>query len=91
MNLLAPMAVEPMLRATDQWKCLWDMVSQDSGGRPLPHLGFEKHAAEYRWLVRTQLKVIQSGDQSCRYMRPKPCDSAQALHDFIHRYKDYVA
>jgi hypothetical protein len=89
MNLLTPMVIEPLLRATDRWKCIWDVVNQDSEGGLLPHLGFEKHAAEYWWLVRTQLKVTQTGDQSCRYMQPEPCDSVQDLHDFIHKYKEY--
>lgn len=91
MNLLAPVAVEPLLCATERWKCLWDVVSQDSEGKLLSNLGFEVHAQEYWWLARTQLKIIQSGDQSCRYIQPVPCDSAQDLHDFIRRYKDYVA
>ncbi|KAL1798456.1 hypothetical protein ACET3X_002493 [Alternaria dauci] len=89
MALVVSVIVEPMLRATDRWKRLWDLVSQDSEGNLLPHIGFEKHAAEYWWLTRTMLRVIQSGDQSCRYLQPVPCDSGHILHDFIRKYKDF--
>ncbi|KAI4615215.1 hypothetical protein J4E83_006941 [Alternaria metachromatica] len=90
MNFLAGMNIEPMLRATDRWKALWDVVSRDSKGNCLPELGFEKHAAEYWWLTKTILRVSKLGGRSCRYMQPAPCDSTQDLHDFVRRYKDFV-
>ncbi|KAI4688217.1 uncharacterized protein J4E84_005147 [Alternaria hordeiaustralica] len=90
MNFLASMNIEPMLRATDRWKALWDVVSRDSEGKGLPDLGFEKHAAEYWWLTKTILRVSRLGGRSCRYMQPAPCDSTQDLHDFVRRYKDFV-
>jgi hypothetical protein len=90
MNLLAPMTIEPMLRATDRWKNLWNVLSLDNEGNPLPHLGFEKHAQEYWWLARTLLTVVRTGDQSCRYLQPAPCDSVHDLHDFIRKHKDYA-
>ncbi|PVH72467.1 hypothetical protein DL98DRAFT_610666 [Cadophora sp. DSE1049] len=90
MNALASITVEPILRAVDRWKSLWDVVSQDSEGRSMSHKGFERHAIEYWWLARTLLKVGQSEDQSCRYMQCIPSDSAKDLHDFVCRYKDYV-
>jgi len=90
MNFLVSMNIEPMLRATDRWKALWDVVSRDSEGNCLPDLGFEKHAAEYWWLTKTILRVSKLGGRSCRYMQPAPCDSTQDLHDFVRRYKDFV-
>jgi hypothetical protein len=90
MNFIASPTVEVMLHAVDRWKHLWDVVSQDGKDGFVTHKGFERHAAEYWWLARTLLKVVQAGDQSCRYMQPIPSDSAKDLHDFVRRYKDYI-
>ena len=90
MSLLTSISIEPMLQAIDRWKALWDVVSKDSEGGNLPNLRFEKHAVDYWWLTKTLLRVSKSGDRSCRYMQPVPCDSAQDLHDFVRRYKDFV-
>ncbi|KAF2849811.1 hypothetical protein T440DRAFT_468877 [Plenodomus tracheiphilus IPT5] len=89
MNYLASTAAEVLLGATDRWKILWNIVSQNYEDGVPPHRGFERHAADYWWLVRMFVKVGKSGDLSCRYMHPTPSDSVKDLHDFVSKYKHY--
>ncbi|KAI9159189.1 hypothetical protein HJFPF1_07197 [Paramyrothecium foliicola] len=90
MTLLGSANGEVILLALDRWKDLWDLVSRNDEGRFKSYEGFERHAGDYWWLTRTIWKVVQSRDQSCRYMQPVPSDSAKDLHDFVRKYKEYV-
>ncbi|KAH6628969.1 hypothetical protein C7974DRAFT_393562 [Boeremia exigua] len=90
MHYLAPPTAEALLSTLDRWKSLWDAVHETSVEGFDTHTGFERHAAAYWWLTRTLLKIVQSGDQSCRYLQPYPSDSVKDLHDFVRKYKNYV-
>lgn len=90
MNYLASATVEVILHALDRWKDIWDVVNSTGNDGIESQKGFERHAGEYWWLARMILKIGQSGDQSCRYLQFVPSDSAEDLHDFVRKYKDYL-
>lgn len=65
------------------------MTEREKGEPPKRHLvGFMKHATEVCWLIRTVVRVAESDDLSCAYMRNIVTDSVKDLHDFIRKYKD---
>ncbi|EKG13657.1 Transcription factor fungi [Macrophomina phaseolina MS6] len=84
-SCLGPASFQAILRATERWQKLWGSGPPQLGPDPRKH-AFMRHAAETCWLVRTVVKVAQSGDMSSGYMQNLSADNFSDLHNFIKKY-----
>ncbi|KAF2653773.1 hypothetical protein K491DRAFT_502298 [Lophiostoma macrostomum CBS 122681] len=82
-SLLLSSLYQPLLRATDRWKELWDAAHARQGLEQAHFVGFTKYGAELHWLARKLIKFAHEGNTKCRYMLAMPTDSLRDLHELI--------
>ncbi|KAF2846230.1 hypothetical protein T440DRAFT_501970 [Plenodomus tracheiphilus IPT5] len=87
-GLLMPSTHDVLLRATDRWKDLWELVQSRNNAEKRRPIGFTKYGLELWWLAQKILKLAQREDTQSPYMTSKPTDSLKELHEFIQRYAE---
>ncbi|KAK7180393.1 hypothetical protein PSPO01_13550 [Paraphaeosphaeria sporulosa] len=85
-SLLASSSYTALLRATNRWKELYDVVYAHSNISETQLVGFVKYSVELWWLARKLLELAHTGKDKSRYLAGTPTDSRRDLRNFVERY-----
>ncbi|KAF2443315.1 hypothetical protein P171DRAFT_432596 [Karstenula rhodostoma CBS 690.94] len=85
-SLLTFSSYTTLLRATDRWKELHNLVYARNNASETQLVGFVKYSVELWWLARKLLELAHAGKEGCRYLTGTPTDSRRDLREFVESY-----
>ncbi|PWY87940.1 hypothetical protein BO94DRAFT_59084 [Aspergillus sclerotioniger CBS 115572] len=82
-GLFGWVSTNPIKRATENWRSIWDSISSVVEKERVQHLGYPKHAEELWWLLTATLDRASGRGLNFRYLENAATDDLENLNDFI--------
>ncbi|RAK99885.1 Zn(II)2Cys6 transcription factor [Aspergillus ibericus CBS 121593] len=82
-GLFGWVSTNPMKRAVENWRSIWNSLSSIVEKERLHHLGYPKHAEELWWLLTATLDRASGREVNLRYLENTATDDLENLNDFI--------
>ena len=76
-------STNPIKRAAENWRSIWDSLSGVVEKERVQHLGYPKHAEELWWLLTATLDRASGRGVNFRYLDNTATDDLENLNDFI--------
>ncbi|PYI07519.1 hypothetical protein BO78DRAFT_341300 [Aspergillus sclerotiicarbonarius CBS 121057] len=82
-GLFGWVSTNPIKRAAENWRSIWDSLSSIVEKDRVQHLGYPKHAEELWWLLTATLDRASGRGVNFRYLDNAATDDLDNLNDFI--------